>query len=95
LSSPYPPQDMALRGRIGAYRLHATHDSREVTAPARRAFRARFEAQVDPRATLSPDERARRAEMALRAHMAQLAYRSARARSGRAATRKNGGGSDA
>ena len=31
-------QEAALRGRIGAYVLHARRDSREVTAPARAAF---------------------------------------------------------
>ena len=41
---------------------------------------ARFEVEVDPDHSLPPDERARRAEMALKAHMAQLAYLSAKAR---------------
>jgi len=93
--TPYPPQEMALRGRIGAYRLHASHDPKETTSPARRAFLARFEAEVDPDGTLAPEERARRAEMALRAHMATLAYRSARVRGSRARGRRNGGGGDA
>lgn len=69
-----------LRGRIGAYRLHATHDSRDITAPARRAFLARFEREVDPEGALPSEERARRAEMALKAHMAKLALKSAQAR---------------
>ena len=86
-------QDAALRGRIGAYRLHATHNSTEITAPARRAFLARFEAEVDPTGTLSPEERHRRTEMALRAHMARLAHRSAQSR--RRSQRQNGGGGDA
>ncbi len=88
----HPPSEMALRGRIGAYRLHSTHDSREITAPARRAFLRRFEREVDPEGTLAPTERQRRAEMALKAHMAGLAYRSAKARRGRVAKRRNGGG---
>ena len=71
----YNPQDMALRGRIGAYKLHASHDSREITAAARRGFLARFDREVDPDSKLPPEERARRAEMALRAHMTQLSYR--------------------
>jgi hypothetical protein len=40
--------DRALRGRIGAYRLHATHDSRETSRPGREAILASFERQVDP-----------------------------------------------
>ena len=87
------PDDMALRGRIGAYRLHETHDPRETTAPARRAFMARFEKQVDPEAKLHPDERARRAQMALNAYMAQLSYRSAKARR-RSSRRQSRGGGD-
>ena len=74
---------MALRGRIGAYRLHATHDPRETTASARAAFLERFEREVDPDGTLAPAERQRRAEAARRAHFARLALASAKARRGR------------
>ena len=86
------PQNLALRGRIGAYRLHATHDSREITAPARRAFLARFENEVDPDGTLPSAERARRAEMARKAYFTRLAYLSAKARRG---GRRNRGGGNA
>jgi hypothetical protein len=41
---------------------------------------ARFEKQVDPDGTLDPVERARRADQAMRAHMARLALKSAQAR---------------
>ena len=68
------PHEMALRGRIGAYRLHATHDPKETTKAARAAFLARFEAEVDPNGTLSPEDRSRRA------YFAQLAHKSAKAR---------------
>jgi len=81
--------DRALRGRIGAYRLHATHDSRQTSRPGREAFLASFERQVDPDGILSPAERARRAAHARSAHFAKLAYLSARARRKRA-TRRNG-----
>ena len=95
MSQSYPPEsDMALRGRIGAFALHASHDSREITAPARRAFLARFETEVDPDGTLPPAERARRAGMARKAYFTRLAYLSAKARRGRA-HRRNGGGRDA
>lgn len=80
MSSNHPDPGRVLRGRIGAYALHATHDSREITAPARRAFLARFEDAVDPERTLPVKERARRAEMARRAYFTRLAYASAKAR---------------
>lgn len=87
----YSAQEASLRGKIGAYALHASHDSREITAPARAAFLARFEIEVDPEGTLAPAERARRAEMAKRAYFTRLAYRSAQARRKREAARLNGG----
>ena len=59
-------------GRLGALKLHATHDSREVSAPARAAFLARFDREVDPDGILPPAERARRAEYAKRAYMLRL-----------------------
>jgi hypothetical protein len=77
----FDPTTMGLRGRIGAYRLHATHDSRETTAPARAAFLARFEKEVDPEGVLPEAERLRRAEMARKAHFARLALKSAKKRS--------------
>lgn len=70
------PSELALRGRIGAHLLHATHDSRALTAPARAAFLASFERKVDPDGSLSPDERRRRAAHARAAYFAQLARRS-------------------
>jgi hypothetical protein len=62
--------------------LHATHDSRVITQSARDAFLRRFLEQVD--ATLPEPERLRRAEHLRRAHMAELALRSAQARRRRA-----------
>lgn len=79
----FDPAEMARRGRIGAHTLHATHDPRETTAPARAAFRGSFEQRVDPDGTLSPEERSRRAEHARRAHYVRLARLSALARSSR------------
>ena len=76
----YDPKEMARRGRIGAYRLHATHDPKETTKAAREAFMARFEREVDPDGTLTAEERARRAEAARKAYFAQLAHKSAKAR---------------
>lgn len=84
------PQEAALRGRIGAYVTHATHDPRETTAAARRTFRDSFLEQVDPDRTLPPEERRRRAEALYRAHMARLALKSARTRAQKARRRANG-----
>lgn len=67
-----------MRGRIGAYRLHALRDPKETTAKARAAFLARFLAAQPT--DLPEDERVRRATAARRSYMAALAYRSARAR---------------
>jgi hypothetical protein len=72
-----------LYGRIGGLRLAATHDPKAYTAAARRAFAESFERQVDPEGVLPPEERARRAIAAKKAYYAELAYRSAVARSTR------------
>jgi hypothetical protein len=62
-----------MRARIAAeisWSLTADRSAR--TRPARQAFFHRFERQVDPDGELSPEERTRRAEHALRAYMLQL-----------------------
>lgn len=68
---------------MAAHVLHSRVDSTVHTQPARRAFLARFEDQVDPDRSLPPAERTRRAEHAKRAHMQALAMKSAKARSRR------------
>src|SRR4051812_23150417 len=75
--------EAVLRGRIGAYAQHATHDTRETTARARAAFLSRFDRQVDPERVLPEAERRRRAEAAKKAHFARLALASARSRRNR------------
>lgn len=70
--------DRQLYGRLGAYTLHAAGKTN--TEPARRAFLARFERQVDPDGTLSPAERSRRAEMAKRAYFTRLSMTARSAR---------------
>jgi hypothetical protein len=77
------PEQRSLRGRIGAYSLHARYNSREITEPARRAFLSRFEREVDPDGVLPEAERLRRAEYARRAYFARLALASAKARAAR------------
>ncbi|EYR62998.1 hypothetical protein N866_03795 [Actinotalea ferrariae CF5-4] len=70
-----------MRASIAAHDSWAqTSDRSARTAPARAALMAKFERQVDPDGTLPPDERARRAEHARKAHFARLALKSARAR---------------
>ena len=76
----YDCADMAARGRIGAYRLHATHDPRDTTRNARAAFLQRFLDEVDPDRTLPEDERERRAGYARKAYFARLSRLSAQAR---------------
>ena len=75
----------SLAGRIGAYALHSQYDSKEITQAARTAFLAKFIAQVDPNLELPEEERLRRAEHALREHMARLAMKSAKARAAKKA----------
>ena len=57
-----------------------TSDRSGRTRPARDAFLARFERQVDPDGELPEQERRQRAEHAKRAYMLGLAKRSATAR---------------
>ena len=83
-----PPSEQSLRGRMGAHLLHATHDSRRLTAPAREAFLASFEGQVDPDGSLPADERRRRAAHARAAYFARLARRSAIVRAKRKQRRR-------
>lgn len=65
-----------MRARIAAeISWSRTADRSARTRPARQAFLKRFERQVDPDGELPPDERARRAEYALRAYMLQLRKR--------------------
>lgn len=69
--------DMALRGRIGGYAKAAKYSPDELTGAARRGFLARFEPADQ---SLSPEERQRRTQAALRSHMARLSRLSALAR---------------
>ena len=86
------PHVAALRGKIGAYRLHATHDPRETTRKARERFLTRFLDEVDPDRSLPDAERLRRAAAARKAYFAQLALKSAqrRAKKRRASSAEGG-----
>lgn len=80
------PEQRRARGRLGAFvQWSRTPDRAAHTAPARAAFLARFEAEVDPAGELGEQERADRAEYARRAHFQRLALRSSRARAARKA----------
>lgn len=72
-----------LRGRIGALVVHSR--GRTNTAPARAAFMARWDREVDPEGVLTPEERAKRADFARRAYFTRIALRSAKARARRSA----------
>jgi hypothetical protein len=87
MSGTRNPSLAQLYGRIGGLRARSRHDPLEYTAAARRAFLAGFENQVDPYRVLPPEERKARAEAAKKAHMAELAYRSAVVRAVRARRR--------
>jgi hypothetical protein len=79
------PAERRLLGQAGAHKSWAqTEDRTARTAPAREAFNARFEDEVDPNRELTEVERARRAESARRAYYAELALRSVQARRRRA-----------
>ena len=72
----------ALAGRVGGFRTHALHDSREITAPARKAsetkLNARLLAEIDPGHVLPESERQVRLRRARRAHFTSLALRRGR-----------------
>lgn len=78
------PAERSLRARAGAHALHAQGGTS--TKAGTTAFLARFERQVDPGGTLAPEERARRADHALKSHMAALSLKASRARSRRHST---------
>lgn len=77
------PAERSLRGRIGAYLMHARNDPRETTRAARAAFAQRFVDDVDPHRRLPEPERIRRAEAARKAYFSRIAYLAARSRNGR------------
>jgi len=59
------PLERSLKARAAAHAKWSRTDAKEGSAAARRAFRTRFENQVDPGRTLPPGERARRADHAM------------------------------
>ena len=76
----FDSRDMARRGRVSAHTTHSRHDSRRLTERAREQFFAKFIDEVDPNRSLPEDERLRRADHAMKAHLARIALKSARSR---------------
>jgi hypothetical protein len=74
------PAQRSLRARVAAHERWAKQDPRAGTQRARDAANARFEHLADPDNSLSPEERARRAESLRRAHFLKMALASSRAR---------------
>jgi len=75
------PADRVLMARIAAAeRWGHTNDRRAATAPARRGLRTKFEREADPHGTLTPAERARRADHLMRAHMLRMSRAAAEGR---------------
>lgn len=73
--------DRRLRGQLAAHASWATtEDPSARTRPAREAFLARFEREVDPEGKLPAAERAKRAQHAHKAHMLRMSLASAKAR---------------
>jgi hypothetical protein len=72
MATSLTPQQRTLRARLGAHALHAQRDGAETTAAARAAFLSRFEREVDPDGLLAPEERARRAAHARKAHFTRM-----------------------
>ncbi len=83
---PATPSDRRQASQIANLtRWSREANPRAATAPARAAFDSKWEREVDPEGVLDPEERAKRAERAKKAHMRRLALRSAKARRERGA----------
>jgi len=80
-STGLTPAEKKLRASGAAHTGWAnTEDRTKRTQPGRDAFRESFKDKIDPERKLPPSELAKRAENAFKAHMAGLAFKSARAR---------------
>lgn len=78
--------DRSQLANIAAHsRWSQTDDRTAATAPARAGLQRKFELQVDPDGVLAPEERAKRAESARRAHFQRLALKSAQSRRAKSA----------
>lgn len=86
---PLTPKERSIRASVAVHTSWAnTTDPSARTAPGRKAAMERFEKQVDPDGVLPPEERARRAEHARKAHYQRMALASAKARRAKAEQRR-------
>jgi hypothetical protein len=79
------PSQRQTRSRHGSHKSWAnTVDRTARTAPGRAGLLRKFEDQVDPDRTLTPQERAKRVESARKAFYVRLSYLAVKARRARA-----------
>jgi hypothetical protein len=81
------PEQRSMRARLAAHAMHAKHDSKQVSQPARDARWEKYRDQVKATTPgLSDEEITRRAEHLRKAEMYRLALASSRARARKVAT---------
>lgn len=80
MPTPLTPTERRLRAQLAANTRWAQTDRAAASEAARERQLVHFENVVDPNRELHPAERARRADNARRAHMAELSLKSAKAR---------------
>jgi hypothetical protein len=73
-SARFDPDEIVLRGRLGALVLHSRRNPRKMTCKACEALAQRWLDTVDPDRTLPEAERLRRAEHLRRAHFTHPAF---------------------
>lgn len=83
--APLTPEQRSQRARLAALTRWAHENPTKNAKRGQAGLLARFEREADPDGVLSTAERARRAEAALKAHMAKLALASSMARAKRKA----------
>lgn len=69
------PEQRILRSKMGGYALVAKHGGAAPAARSRRGFMVKFEREVDPDNELPAEERRKRADAAMRKHMAGMALK--------------------
>lgn len=77
---PLTPSEKTQRARIAAHSRWAKHDPQAHAVKMQAALQAKFLELADPNGDLPEYERLRRAEQLYKAHMASLAFKSAKAR---------------
>lgn len=82
-SKDLTPEQRSQRAKAAALSRWANEDPTRQSLVLQRGIRAKFEREVDPNNELTPQERARRADAARKAHMARIALKSSRVRAAR------------